>query len=957
MKNILLTVFAVFIGSTSFSQQNPSSLKWNEINSEHAKIVFPAGLENQAQKVANLIDYLYPFETKTLTGKPKKLPLLFYNQSTVSNGFVGLRPWRSAWYVTPSQYAADLGSEDWFYTLGSHEFRHAVQYAKSNKYFTKIMSTLFGQTGILMGQYSYPYWYFEGDAVCMETGLSESGRGRIPQFEMGIRSILLNDKKISYDKAKFRSYKTFFPGHYNLGWLLTSYARENYGADIWDKTLESSSKYSFWPYAFSLALKHHTGLNEKKLYEHAMHDLDSAWTKKIENLVITDATIINKAKKKSWTKYTEPNFIDDTHILVKKNSMKSDITTFYMIDGEGKEYKIKSTDAGLVSLAKRKAVWARTYPDLRWQLRSYSDIIIFDIATKKEKRLTEKQKYFAPAISPDGQKIAVVEYTELMKTSLIILDAKNGNELMRYNASDNDFYRTPSWDTDNQKIVFTKSNEKGTQLSIFDTKTKILKNVTERSFENIGRPVFYKNFIVYNSPYNGIGNIYAININTKERFQITSRKFGAYNPKIKNNKMLFIDYSEEGYDIVKLILDETNWKPIKDVKYIGLNTAEILQKQEQGKNMMNPDLIPNKTFEVKKYSKLKHAVNIHSWGFYSEPISSISTEDFLNYKPEVGFDIYSANILNTVFGSLGGSYNINEKTLSSNIYAIFKRYYPEFSVSGGWAQRQMNYTLYNENEDEYYKVKDNCNERTLSFKTSIPLNFSSGIYYKSASFDASYSYIQRKNKNYRYINESADGNFSTLKYTGQIYTFRHQATQDINPKFGYFLYGTYQHTPFNTNFYGHQFSAIASGYLPGIFNHHSINLKVGTEFQRNDYDNINYYWFNSPQSFPRGYTYQSFDKILSFQANYSFPVWYPDINIGPLVYFKRLRANVFFDYANLNEISSENTTSYQSGGLEMFLQMYVLRLQEPIEIGGRVSNLFDGSGQIVPEFIALSTPF
>ncbi len=947
MKKTLLFLLLI-ISSHLYAQQNPSSLKWFEINSEHAKVIFPAGLENQARKTANLIDYLYPFETKTLTGKPKKLPLLIYNQSTISNGFVGLRPWRSAWNVTPSQYASDLGTEDWFYTLGSHEFRHAVQYAKSNRHFTRLMNILFGQTGILMGQYSYPYWYFEGDAVCMETGLSENGRGRIPQFEMGIRTILLSNQKIKYDKAKFRSYKTFYPGWYNLGWLMTSYARTKYGAEVWDNTLETSSKYSFWPYAFSLALKHHTGLNEKNLYRNAMKDLKTEWNDKIKDLKISDAKIINKTKKKSWTKYTEPNFINDTHILFKKSSIKGDLTSFYMINNEGKEYKIKETDAGLVSFAKNKAVWARTYPDLRWQLRTYSDIIVFDIATKKEKRLTKKQKYFAPAISPDGKKIVAVEYNDLMKSALVILNAETGKELMRYEGTNNNFFRTPSWNSEGTKIIFTRSNEEGTVLTVFDTIEKTVVSVNNRSFENIGRPVFYKNYIIYNSPYNGIGNIYAININTRERFQITSRKFGAYNPKIKNDKMLFIDYSAEGYDIAEMTLNEKNWKPIKKVKFVGLNTAEILQKQEQGKNMMNPDLIPKKTFKVKKYNKLKNAINIHSWGFYSEPISSVSYEDILNYKPEVGFDIYSANILNTVFGSLGGSYNINEKTLSSNISVIFKRYYPEFSVSGGWAQRSANYG--DLGNDRWEEIKG-------TFKTSVPLDFSKGIYYKGAKINASYSYIQRNNKNYRYINESLNGNFSSLAYSGQIYTFRHQATQDINPRFGYFLYALYQHTPFNTNIYGHQFSAIASAYLPGIFKHHSLNLKAGTEFQRNDFDNVNYYWFNSPQSFPRGYSYQAFDNLISFQANYSFPVWYPDFNIGQFVYFKRLRANIFYDYANLNQIGSETISNYQSAGLEMYLQIYVLRLNEPIEIGGRVSYLLDGSQNIVPEFIALSIPF
>ncbi len=947
MKNSVLFLFVSFISLHLFSQQNPGSLKWNEINSEHAKIIFPAGLENQAQKTANLIDYLYPLETKTVKGKPKKLPLIIYNQSTVSNGFVGLRPWRSAWYVTPSQYAADLGSEDWFYTLGSHEFRHAVQYAKSNQRFTKLMSIFLGQTGTLIGQYSYPYWYFEGDAVCTETALSNSGRGRIPQFEMGIRTILLSNQKIKYDKAKFRSYKTFYPGHYNLGWLLTSYAREHYGADIWDKTLESSSKFSFWPYAFSMALKHHTGLNEKNLYKKAMHDLDSSWTNKIKNLKTSDIKVINNARKKSWTKYTEPNFIDDTHILVKKSSMKSDITSFYMIDNYGKEYKIQATDAGIVSAGKRKAVWSRKYPDLRWQLRDYSDIIVFDIATKKEKRLTEKQKLFAPAISPDGKKIAAVEYKENMQCALVVLDAETGKILKRFLAENNDFYRTPSWNSDNNQVVFTKSNEYGTQISILDTEKGLTKDITKRFFENIGRPAFYKNFIIYNSPYNGIGNIYAIDIDTKKRFQITSVKFGCYNPRIKDNKMLFINYSAEGYDIAEITLKENNWKPIEEVTYIGLHTADILQKQEQGKNAMNPDLIPNKTFDIKKYSRLKHAVNIHSWGFYSEPASTFSADDIFNYKPKVGFNVYSANILNTVYGSLGGSYDINENTLSSDISLIFKRFYPEFSVSGGWAQRSVNYDEGN----------DRWEESTATFNTSVPLNFSSGVYSKGARLNASYSFIQKKDKDYRFLNESLNGNFSALAYSGYLYSFRHQATQDINPKFGYFAYALYQHTPFNTNIYGHQFSLLASAYLPGIFKHHSVNIKLGFEQQRNDYDGNNYYWFNSPQSFPRGFEYKGFDRFTSFQANYAFPVWYPDFNIGPFVYFKRIRANIFYDIAGLNRIGSENTDTYQSGGLEVFLQMYVLRLQEPIEIGGRVSYLLDGSQKIVPEFIALSIPF
>ncbi|NPA68534.1 MAG: hypothetical protein GXO50_08000 [Chlorobi bacterium] len=957
MKKRYITLLFLIIIETVYSQQNPPSVKWMEINSEHVKVIFDKGLEKQAAKVANFIDYLYPLETKTLKGNPRKIPLIIYNNSTISNGFVGLRPWRSAWYITPSQYAADLTTEDWFYTLGSHEFRHAVQYDKSNKYFTKLLSILTGQSGILTGQYSYPYWYFEGDAVCMETGLSDKGRGRMPQFNMGIRTILLNNKKISYDKAKFRSYKTFYPGHYNLGWLLTSYAREHYGANIWDKTLETSAKYSFWPYAFSLALKYHTGLNEKQLYEKAMHDLDSAWTNKIKNLKIDSIEVINRAPKKSWTKYTEPVFTDDNNILVKKSSMKSDITSFYIIDKNGNEKKIKATDAGIISAACGKITWARRYPDIRWQLRDYSDIIIFDIKTEKEKRLTKKQKLFAPALSSDGKKIAAVEFTDEMKCALVIIDAETGKTINKFPANSNDFYRTPSWNDNNDKVVLTRSNENGTALSIINTETGEITDILPVSPENTGRPAFYKDYILYNSPYNGIGNIYAVNINTKERFQVTSRKYGAYNPKVKDDEMLFIDYSEEGYDIAKITLNEKKFMPIEKVKFYGLNTADIIQKQEQGKNMLKPELIPDKKFEPKKYNRFKNALNIHSWGLYLNEPDDYS--NLSNYNPEAGVKIYSANILNTVFGSIGGTYNINEETLSSNITAIFKRFYPEFSISGNWAERRAVYTLYDQDADKYYLAEDRWNERKATLKTSVPFNFSKGIFYKGANISASYSFVNRNNKDYRYISESAEGNFSALSYSGQIYAFRHTATQDIYPKTGYFLYATYSNTPFNTDIYGHQFASVLSVYLPGIINHHSLNLKFGFETQRSDFDNT-YYWFGSPLSFPRGYDYKAFDKLSVFQVNYAFPLWYPDFNIGPLTYLKRIRAGLFYDYADLNEIGIDASRKYASAGLEMFFEMYVFRLSEPIEIGGRVSyiiNQFSSSDdRFVPEFIVLSIP-
>ena len=968
MKKLTLIAFGILIISKVFAQsQNPPNTEWMQIKTEHLKVIFPAEIEDEAQRAANLVEYLYKYETKTLKSQPKKLPLLLFNQSTVANGFAGLRPRRSVWFTTPSQYASDLGNTDWLSLLASHEFRHIVQYSKSNHYMTKVLSILFGQTGLLAGEYSIPFWFFEGDAVCTETAFSNLGRGRIAQFEMPIRTLLLNDKTYSYDKAKFRSYKNYYPSHYNLGWLMTSYARYKYGADIWDKVLTNTSKISLWPYAFSVSLKKYTGLNEKNLYKEAMQFLKEKWTLETKDKKYTKALKINQAKKKVWTKYTEAAYLSDGNILAKKADLK-EITWFYIIQPDGTEKKLFPTDAGMVSVAGTKAVWERHIPDARYGYRDYSDIMILNVKTKTnnekirqvdtvkkiekykvtQKRLTFKQKYFSPALSPNAKQIAVAEYTSEMKSALIIIDAETGKEIKRFPNKLNDVIRTPAWSEDGKFITYTSSSQKGTALNILDLKTEKVKTVIPYTYENIGRPVFYKNYILYNSPFSGTGNIFAVDTKTKRRYQITSRKYGAYNPKVQGEKLLFSDYSVEGYDIAEMTLTPNLWKDITDIDFrYRFKLAEKVKSQEQGRNILNPDLIYPMKYEVTKYWKFKDAINLHSWMFgasFTTPDSldkpGLAVTDFVT---DVNASIYTGNYLNTIFGVAGVGYNLQEKTTSYYASMRVSKFYPIFDVTGSYGQRYLNY-------GEEFGGEDRWTEKRLAFSATIPLNFSRGVYSRGADLKVNYSFVQMEDKSSaRYITQSTEGNFATMSYTASAYNFREKSLRDMYPKFGQFLYLTYKHTPFNTNIVGSQFSAYASMYFPGLFSNNSLNIKGGFEQQREFANQTDYYWFSTPQSFPRGHGLELFDQIIKGSVDYRFPIWYPELNLGTILYFKRLRGGLFYDYAQTKLGGTGKI--YQSAGVELHLMFYAFRLALPLEIGFRGSYLFDNNNTFYPEIV------
>jgi len=59
---------------------------------------------------------------------------------------------------------------------------------------------------------------------------------------------------------------------------------------------------------------------------------------------------------------------------------------------------------------------------------------------------------------------------------------------------------------------------------------------------------------LYNSPVSGIDNIYALDVKSGNRFQITCSKYGAYNPVVsKDGKWIYYnDQGRDGMDVVKI---------------------------------------------------------------------------------------------------------------------------------------------------------------------------------------------------------------------------------------------------------------------------------------------------------------------------------------------------------------------------------------------------------------------
>ena len=154
MRFILMVFCMMAITFSAAAQKfggNPSSIKWYQINTERVRVIFPKGIDSQANRIANIIKLLGDTTAQTIGGSQKKWSVILQNQTTISNAYVRKAPAMSEFFMTAPQNSFANGSIRWDDNLVIHEDRHIQQLSNFNKGFTKVFSFFFGARGAVAG--------------------------------------------------------------------------------------------------------------------------------------------------------------------------------------------------------------------------------------------------------------------------------------------------------------------------------------------------------------------------------------------------------------------------------------------------------------------------------------------------------------------------------------------------------------------------------------------------------------------------------------------------------------------------------------------------------------------------------------------------------------------------------------------------------------------------------------
>jgi len=901
---ILCCLILSFISYPCFAQifdseQNPLSVKWMQINHEGFKIIYPSELEKEAQRMANTLVAIYPTVGTSLKRQKTTLPIVFQNRGILANGFVQLAPKKSQFNTTPPQ---QFDSQDWLNNLAVHELRHVAQFDKFTKGKSLFLSEEihFAYIGITL-----PIWFLEGDAVSTETSLTNAGRGRQPSWIMPFRTSLLNNQKFSYSKSYFGSAKDQTPGYYQLGYLLTSTLREQYGKNSIDSLINGITKFPIRLYPFSRTLKKMTGSNTKNFYLQTIATLKLKWEVQDKLNNNETYTSLNRPAKFA-TNYALPTAINQDQILTLKQS-KAAPPSFTIINPDGSEKKlftIAYQEQPWYSYANNLVVWDEVRFDPRYKQRNYSVISSYNLQTKKRKQLTFKSRLFSPALSADGKKMVAVQIDLSNQCNLVSIDPQTGKILNTYPNPDNLILQTPSLNADGTQIAYIAVSENGKSLRLLNEQGKKDLLIPETN-QQLSRPVFINDYIAFNAHLSGVDNIYGINPSSKKTIALTAAKYGAFNVSLSADQksILFNNYQLMGLDIAKRNLTELE---VQENHFVNFGSAAA-EQEAKGNVFEN---IPDSTFETKPYRSMAHLFNFHSFS------PTVDEDD------RFGLRLKSNDLLNNLDLYAGINYDNDLRKIEYNAGFNFKSLYPIFSVF--YKNRARN---------AFYKVKTdvkqaNWREDYLNLKATLPLSVNAYNHNFSLFGEIGTSYTIRDFKAAEATLFNRAIKFP-MNYQLSLSHSLRTAERDLAPRWAQTFTFGYFHRPFGDN-NGRLFAFGSYLYFPGLAKNHS--LMASFNFQQAS--GI----FSTNNEIATVYGYNQIDAKSelrnTFLLNYRFPIAFPDAEIGPLAYIRNIRGGFFSHYENIGK--ETNFSDPKTFGFELRSSMNLLRYQPVVDLGTRV---------------------
>lgn len=895
--------------------QDPASIKWQQIDTENGKVVFPREYQRQAVRIMHYMDTVRGQVGHGFAYGTMKFPLFLHTQNFSSNGLVVMAPRRMELIPAPP---AQTFAAPWLKQLSIHELRHNVQFSNINQNVFKVLGKIFGEHGSIIGTLLFPYWAMEGDAVLTETQFTEFGRGVQPSQTLAYRALALEGRGGDFKRDKFfsGSYIDYLPDHYHLGYQLTSWAYTKHGSDYWSRVVDYGTRRPYQLFTAKVAQRKYFGSSTNKLFDGAFENLRKHWI----SLPFEDnsADIINTPTT-SYTTYSTPIAVANGQIAALKSDFDRTSRIVLVDEESGRERVLHRTgiiNTGL-SYDGERLWWSELRNSTLWEQRVNSVVCWYDLTTGESGRIKGERRASFP-VGVGGGKYAVVEYDYSGYQSI-----KQGE--WRLQMAETISLHGLAWDDKTERYYFTALSDEGMWIGSVEQGGESYEVVTKPNYSTISDLRAEGGSLYYGSIASGKDEAHRYDLASGVEYRVTTSRYGSFSPSPRGEGGAVVTtYTPNGY---MLALQESSEETDSIVEWSRLPRNVVNPKRAEWDVMKIESVTVAETTdrEIKKHRKGLNLFQFHSWlPAHLDPEELLSERSF---DIDIGVTLMSQNLLNNMFGTLGYKYTSDGSFFTAGLKYMGFPVKLEAEAEYGL----MDQLVYQPQLEEVItrgktstQGFDLSNSFRLTARAYLPMVLSSGYHVRVLRPMVEFEHHNAKLFYLHKVGGETVPNFRngiqkmilSLFYSDNV----RMAHRDFLPRWGYAARVRYITAPFNNSF-GKTWSAFGRVYVPGLYAHHSLMLRGALQRQ-----SIKTWGIRQKELFPRGASYRIVpERYWSMSGDYQLPVWYPDGGIESVLYFKRVRVNVWGDFARYRDVKRRwrNITSY---GVDLTLDVVPFRL-------------------------------
>ncbi|HDP55181.1 MAG TPA: hypothetical protein ENN24_05830 [Bacteroidetes bacterium] len=702
--------------------------------------------------------------------------------------------------------------------------------------------------------------------------------------------------------------------------MMVGYTNLKYNNNIWAKALNDVSKKPYQIFPFRVSVKKSVKRSIPKLFNESLSYSDSVW-----NIYAADTSNIwvyklNKSNRDN-SEYQYPYLTSDSLLISLKTSLGKGPTFVCNYLESGKEESLfkPSYLTHKPFINDTLIVWSQYQSDLRWEYRNFSDIWMYNFRLKKRERITKGMKYFNPIVV-ENNRIAAIEYSPEGIGSIAIID-NAGNGIMKIKLPEDLELKEIASDRKGT-IVSRSASQNGAIILKHSLKNSSCDTLLGPYFRDISNIALLDSILLFTMTDEYREQLFEHNTKTNTTTKLTSSPFGVSNISLSSNKYVLASYySSNGSNPCIVSLP-------KSKKPFTIQNHQVALFHDESPNGYKPtkSLFTSNSSDLKekRIPTFKKFVNIHSWA----PLYYNPTELAMgNIEIYPGATLISQNLTSTLIASAGYSYN---KTHGFHGHVEWLGWFPKISLKFDYGNTfsaivggPLAYSI--------YTSTPNINaEATIR----VPLSLSSGYVITTLNTAVKYGYTN--SSIWDYSATQYNEGINTVEPYFSLISFTRMAHRDIRPRFGASVFGGANRVVNLKSSLGDILYSRSTIYLPGLFTNHSFMVNgLFEHHSSSDY-------LRPSKFYPiRGHTDLLNQQLVILKLDYAFPVLYPDLAVGSMVYLKRIILNAFYDshwsksYLYVQNQWALKSIKRSSVGTELSGDLHFFRIQHPIRLGYR----------------------